>query len=55
MKKNKAYEIHKSAGRAMREAVKKVVLAHKKSGRPLVVWKNGKVVKVSAKQLMAKN
>ena len=36
---------------AMKKAVKKVVDEHKKSGRPLVIWKNGKVVKVSAKKI----
>jgi hypothetical protein len=34
---------------AMKEAVKKVVAQHKKDGRPLVVWKNGKVKKIAAK------
>jgi len=34
---------------AMKEAVKKVVAQHKKDGRPLLVWKNGKVKKIPAK------
>jgi hypothetical protein len=34
---------------AMKEAVKKVVAQHKKDGRPLCVWKDGKVKKVLAK------
>ena len=34
---------------AMKEAVKKVVAQHKKDGRPLLVWKNGKVKKIAAK------
>jgi len=34
---------------AMKKAVKKVVAQHKKDGRPLTVWKNGKVKKVIAK------
>ena len=34
---------------AMKKAVKRVVAQHKKDGRPLVVWKNGKVKKVTPK------
>ena len=34
---------------AMKKAVKKVVAQHKKDGRPLAVWENGKVRKVAAK------
>jgi len=34
---------------AMKKAVKDVVARHKKSGRPLAVWKNGKVTKIKAK------
>ena len=34
---------------AMEEAVKKVVAQHKKDGRPLAVWENGKVKKAAAK------
>ena len=30
---------------ALKEAVKEVVKHHKKTGRPLVVWENGKVTK----------
>ena len=30
---------------ALKEAVKEVVERHKKTGRPLVVWENGKVTK----------
>lgn len=29
---------------AMKAAVRKVVERHKKSGRPLAIWENGKVV-----------
>lgn len=31
---------------AMKKAIEKVVAQHKKDGRPLVVWKNGKVQKI---------
>ena len=32
---------------AMKKAIKKVVAEHKKNGRPLAVWENGKVKKVT--------
>ena len=32
---------------ALKEAVKGVVSRHKKTGRPLVIWKNGKTVRIS--------
>ncbi len=34
---------------AMNKAIKKVVAYHKRSGRPLVVWENGRVKKVAVK------
>jgi len=33
---------------ALKKAVCKVVEDHRKSGRPLSVWRNGKVVKIPA-------
>lgn len=36
---------------ALKEAVHEVIKRHKKTGRPLVIWKNGRVVKVSPNQL----
>ena len=47
----KARKVHRQAEKAMREAVEKVVAEHKKSGVPLAVWKNGKVVNISAKRI----
>jgi len=44
-------KLHNSAEKAMREAVKGVVLEHKKSGLALAVWKEGKVVNIPAKRL----
>ncbi|NQT90283.1 MAG: hypothetical protein HQ558_03415 [Candidatus Omnitrophica bacterium] len=35
---------------ALRQAVKEVVERHRKTGRLLAVWKNGKVKRVSAAQ-----
>lgn len=36
---------------AMKEAVREVVDNHRKSGRPLSSWKNGKTVHVSAESV----
>lgn len=43
--------LHEKAEQAMKAAVKKVVSDHKKSGRPLAIWKNGKAVNVAADKL----
>ena len=42
------------AFKALKEAVREVVLEHKRSRRPLAVWRNGKVVKISASQALRK-
>ena len=47
MKKKKS--LQDKAMLALKEAVKGVVARHKKTGRPLAVWENGKVKKVTAK------
>ncbi|MFA5093258.1 MAG: hypothetical protein WC543_04890 [Candidatus Omnitrophota bacterium] len=36
---------------AIKSAIRQVVQDHKKSGRPLAVWKNGKMVKIAASKL----
>ncbi len=51
MIKTQQIKLHKSAPKAMREAVKGVVLEHKRNDLPLAVWKNGKVVNISAKKI----
>ena len=37
---------------ALKEAVHEVVERHKQTGRPLAIWQNGKVVKVSASRVL---
>lgn len=37
---------------ALKEAVREVVENHKRTGRPLAVWRNGKVAKISATRLL---
>ncbi|MBP6343660.1 MAG: hypothetical protein KA403_06995 [Candidatus Omnitrophica bacterium] len=51
MTKAQQIKLHKSAEKAMRSAVLKVVEEHKKSGVPLAVWQDGKVVRVKADKL----
>ena len=36
--------LHEKAELALKEAVAEVVERHRQTGRPLAVWKNGKVV-----------
>ena len=36
------------AEQALREAVREVILDHRRTGDPLVLWRHGKVVKVPA-------
>jgi hypothetical protein len=39
---------------ALKEAVKEVVEEHKRAGRPLAVWRNGKVAMISASKILRK-
>jgi hypothetical protein len=43
--------LQRKAEIAMKEAVREVIEQHKKSGRPLAVWKNGKVVRISPRSI----
>ena len=45
----KRLTIQDKAELAIKEAVKGVVKRHKKSGRPLAIWEDGKVKRVIAK------
>lgn len=42
------------AEKALKSAVRGVLEDHKRSGRPVVIWRDGKVVKVPASQLLRK-
>lgn len=44
----KRMSLQDKAEKAMKVAIKEVVERHKKSGRPLSTWSNGKVIRVSA-------
>ncbi len=49
MKNKKRMTLQDKAELAMKEAVKEVVEHHKKTGRPLIVWEEGKVKRVFVK------
>ncbi len=36
---------------ALKAAVKKAIIEHARQGRPIYVWRNGKVVEISAREL----
>jgi hypothetical protein len=40
-------KLHPMAIKAMRDAIRKVVEEHKRDGRKLAVWRNGKVMLIS--------
>jgi hypothetical protein len=45
--KKKRMTLEDKAMAAMKKAVRQVVLRHKKTGRPLAIWKDGKTVLIS--------
>lgn len=47
-------KLHAGANKAIKEAVRGVIEDHKRTGRPVVIWRNGKVAKVPASQLLRK-
>ena len=44
MKSKKRLTLQDKAELALKAAIRGVVRQHKKSGRPLVIWENGRVV-----------
>ncbi len=46
--------IHAKAERAMKEAVTETIRDHARTGDPVVIWRNGKVVWVPASHLLRK-
>jgi hypothetical protein len=49
MKKRRT--LQQKAFLALKEAVREVVKRHQETGRPLAVWRNGKVVRISADKI----
>ena len=50
-RKKKRLSLQDKAMLALKAAVRKVIKEHKESGRPLVIWRDGKVVKIPASQI----
>lgn len=48
---SKKPDIMQKAEKALRIAVAKTIEDHRMSGDPIVVWKNGKVVKIPASRI----
>ena len=46
--------IVRKAGQALKKAVAEAIRDHARTGDPVVIWRNGKVVWVSARQLLRK-
>ena len=51
IKKAEGEILSKKAEQAMKKAVRGVIIDRKMRGEPLIIWKNGKVVKVPAQRL----
>lgn len=49
--KKKRLSLGEKAEKALKAAVKKAIKEHKQAGVPMVIWKNGKVVKVPPEKL----
>ncbi len=43
----KRMTLQDKAEAALKKAVRQVILQHKKTGRPLAIWKNGRTVLIS--------
>lgn len=47
----KRMSLQDKAEAALKKAVRGVVERHKKSGRPLAVWENGRTIRISPKSV----
>ena len=45
-------KLARMAEEALKEAVRRTIEDHKRTGDPVVIWRNGKVVRVSAATLL---
>jgi len=52
-RKQKLPPLVSKADKAMKGAIRKLIARHKRSGEPLIVWKNGKVTRIPAKKLIS--
>lgn len=53
IKKGNGASLSLKAEKAMRQAFRQVLEEHKRLGRPVVLWRAGKVVKIPAGRLLA--
>jgi hypothetical protein len=51
MKMTPSRKLAENIGKGIRAGVKKALLEHKKAGRSIVVWENGKVKKIPASKI----
>ena len=51
IKKTEGEILSQKAEKAIKKAVRGVIADRKMRGEPLIIWKNGKVVKIPASQL----
>ncbi len=51
VKSNEAFLISQKAEKAMKQAIRLVIAEKKMRGHPLIIWRNGKVVKIPASKL----
>ncbi len=50
-KKKRVMSLGEMALRAMRRGVEKAVLEHRRLGVPMAIWRDGKVVQISASRI----
>lgn len=43
--------IQDKAKAALKEAIRQLIKQHKKTGRPLIVWRNGRVARISPESI----
>ena len=50
----KPHSLQEKAFLALKQAVREVIAHHKQTGRPLAIWRNGKVVWVPATEIRSR-
>jgi hypothetical protein len=48
LKKARISSLASKAQKALRQAVRQVIVEHRRTGKPIAIWRAGKVVQVSA-------
>ncbi len=55
MRMTESQKLADNIDKGIRAGVKKALLEHKKAGRSIVVWENGKVKKIPAREIKVKD